>query len=561
MQGEPNLQNQNQNYVSYQSYTPRPMREFSSVESGFAWLALIAGYAFCRVFPVMLNPFGGLIFVIALFAVTTAVLKKRGAKFGVMSVAAMLSAVIVSFSLFFSSNGFIHFLSYGYAAVAYCYFVYASFGNALEKGFSNLIAADFFKALFVMPFVSMGQVFPALGSGKGKKRGKAFLKILLGLALAFIPTAIVVSLLSYDSGFTSLLQSIFKFDFRSIVSHLFSIAFGIPVGMYIYGGFISSVDKKCSEALTADSWRNAVQKARIVPSVTALAAALPLLVLYVIFFISQWKYYVSGFVGVLPDEVSYAEYAREGFFQLCAVSVINLLVISAFGLFMRRRQDGKSVLLKVLSLVFSVFTLVLISTAMAKMALYINRYGLTPKRVYSSWFMVVLAVVFLLVCAKQIAPKFKLIPTAFFVSVAMFAFLAISGVDGLIAKYNVDRYLGGSLETVDVAAMEQLGDSAVPQLVRLAKELDRKNDTSIAHEVEYIADMYDENADSEFSYYIYEGTAEFEWQLYEQVADALARYVSNAKERSVFSLTLPHIRAKAALSSAGIALETVNAGK
>jgi len=174
---------------------------------------------------------------------------------------------------------------------------------------------------------------------------------------------------------------------------------------------------------------------------------------------------------------------------------------------------------------------------------------------------VVLAVVFLLVCAKQIAPKFKLIPTAFFVSVAMFAFLAISGVDGLIAKYNVDRYLGGSLETVDVAAMEQLGDSAVPQLVRLAKELDRKNDTSIAHEVEYIADMYDENADSEFSYYIYEGTAEFEWQLYEQVADALARYVSNAKERSVFSLTLPHIRAKAALSSAGIALETVNAGK
>ncbi|MBE6789542.1 MAG: DUF4173 domain-containing protein [Ruminococcaceae bacterium] len=523
-------------------------REYSGIESAFALVCLLAGYAFCRVFPVSQNAFGGLLFVIALFGVTAVVLVKKGARSGLMPTLAFVSSVAVSFGLFVSSNSFIHWLSYIYSVASYCYFVYASFGNALEKGFSNLIAADFFKALFVLPFASFAEIFSALASGKGKERGRLVLKIVIGAAIALVPTVIICLLLSYDKGFTELLSKIFKFDFWDVVSHIFSIGFGIPVAMYLYGAFISSADNKQMETITAENCRSVCKKVRVMPSVTAVVAVLPIIFLYVVFFISQWKYYVSGFVGVLPDSVSYAEYAREGFFQLCSVSVINLVIISAISLFMRRSENGRSVILKVLSIVFSVFTLVLISTAMAKMVLYINRYGLTPKRVYSSWFMVVIALVFLFIIIKQFAPKLKLVALSLAASVVMFSVLALSGTDSLIARYNADRYLNKTLESVDVSAMESLGDSAIPSLVRIATELNKEKDVSVSKQVENSErKLYTFMIDD----YIYEGYYDVTDQ-HREVFDALARYVHQKDDDNVFSLTLPQILADRALKGADI---------
>lgn len=518
-------------------------REYTGAESVFAWLAMLAGYAFFRTIPITQNSFGALLYVVAMFALTTAFVIKRGAKLGVMPVCAMVMAIAVSLSLFFSSNSFVHFFAWCFAIASYCYFVYSCFGNAFEKGFSDFVAIDYFKALFVMPFASIGEVFLAIASKNNKNHGKVVLKVLLGIALAIVPTAIVIALLSYDSGFTKILNSIFKFSPWEVISHVFSALFGILVGMFIFGAYASSYDKKCSDTVTLESCRSAVQKARVISSVTMLVATLPLLAIYVIFFVSQWKYYVSGFVGVLPDSTSYAQYAREGFFQLCTVSVINLAVIFAIYLFMRRK--GKSVVMKILSLVFSVATLALISTAMAKMVLYINKYGLTPKRVYSSWFMLVLAVLFLLISVKQFAPKFKLVITASLVTVVMFAALALSGIDSIIANYNVNAYLSGRLETVDVYALEDLGDSAVPSLVKLAKHYDKENGTSVAEEIKN-PNSYDND------YYIYEDFEDGERKTYNKIVSTLSRYKESNKNNSIFSLSLPRINAKAALKSAKI---------
>ena len=315
--------------------------------------------------------------------------------------------------------------------------------------------------------------------------------------------------------------------------------------MFIFSAYVSACDKKCSDVLTIDECRRAAKKVRVISAVTAATATLPLLAVYVIFFISQWKYYVSGFVGVLPDSTSYAQYAREGFFQLCTVAVINLLVIFSIYLFMRR--NGKGIVMRILSLAFSAATLALISTAIAKMVLYINRYGLTPKRVYSSWFMLVLAVVFLLVCVKQFAPKFKIVATTFFVTVAMFALLGLSGADSIIANYNVNAYLSGKLDSVDVYALEDLGDSAVPSLVRLAKHYDKENGTSIAEQIK-LSNSYDDD----YNYYIYEDEELQKMETYDQVVKVLKEYASDNKDNSLFSLSLPRIKARAALRSAQI---------
>ena len=69
----------------------------------------------------------------------------------------------------------------------------------------------------------------------------------------------------------------------------------------------------------------------------------------------------------------------------------------------------------------------------------------------------------------------------------MFFALSISGSNTLIAKYNVDRYLDGSLDRMIVNDLEKLGDAAVPEYVRLEKELlNRKNAATDFEQNEYM---------------------------------------------------------------------------
>ena len=500
----------------------KPSRGYSAAECVFAWLSLFAGYLFCKAFPVRNNPLGGFLLILFLFISSTVIMKIKGVKLRSLPVIAAISAVVVSCALILSANRTVCFFAYAYAVVIYCYYVYAVSGNSVKKGFTDLIAVDFVKALLVMPFKSLGSVFKAMFSGKAQKGGKFILKIITGIAVAIIPTVVVTLLLSYDEGFRDLMSKILDFNGADIFSHVKSIIFGVPVAMYLFGAYVSATDKKGSGYMTEEGCAKAGEKMKAVPAVTVLVAVMPLIFLYVVFFISQWSYYVSGFTGVLPESFSYAEYAREGFFQLCAVSVINLAVIVAVITFMKRRGKASGALLKTIVLTFSVFTLVLIATAIAKLVMYIECYGLTPKRVHAAWFMAVLAVIFILTAVKQFVKKLNAVALSIAVLVIMFAAIALPDTDGFIARYNVDRYMDGTLETVDIDAMEDLGLSAVPQMARLAKHLEGNTDETL----------------------LYVDSMEF-------LRKISARYFEGDDLR-LFIYTVPYIKAKSALETVGI---------
>ena len=510
-------------------------RTYAVKETVFAWLSLLAGYAFFQSAPIDEHPFGGLLFVVLLYGVTVLFLHRCGIRLRGMALVATVSAVTVSLSLVLCANPMIHQAVYTYALVVYLYVLYAATGNSLKSGFSNLIAADFFRALFLLPFSSFGEIFRALFANGGKKGGKALLRVLLGVAIAFIPTVLVCVLLSYDNEFVQLLDRLLDWD-ADVFTHIGNAILGIPVGMYLFGAYVSGVDRRCADTITCADCVNGWQKVKVLPTLTALAALMPLLVVYGLFFVSQWDYYVACFAGRLPDETIYSDYARDGFFQLCTVSVINFVMLTAVSVFTARKGDRLGVIQRVLTVALSVETLILISTAMAKMAMYIRFYGLTPKRVYASWFMVVLAVIFLIVVLHQCWRNIKLIPLGISTCVVLFAVLVFSNADALIARYNVNRYLEGSLKTVDVSAMEELGDSAIPEMVRLIKVLDEREQREITEfDFEAYVDI-DVNSDV---FGLYEQTASY---LYTQAMDL---------EHDLFSLTVPRIRAVRALEEMG----------
>ncbi len=494
--------------------------QFSGGEIRFAWACLFLGYLFFRTVPIASNPLGGLIFIMSLYILSAGILAVKKRCPAKMSVIAACVSLVMGIVPVVTESRLLVNIAYGFALLSYCYAVSAAFGNTLEKGCSNCLPLDCFQAVFVIPFFSIFKLFSALYHKKFRSCWRLMGKVAAGILLALIPAAMVTLLLSYDAGFSKIMRNIWSVPEEEVQSHLASLLLGMPLAMYLFGLYLSSSQNKVWSKLTARSAQQGLQKVRRLSRLTAAVAVVPVLAVYVIFFLSQFQYYISGFTGVLPEGFSYARYAREGFFQLCAVSVINLVILLAVTLFTRRKVEKADWTVRLICTVLCLFTLILIATAAAKLWLYIGSYGLTHKRIYAMWLMVLIGIIYLVITVGQFAPKLKTVFVSVCVCVLMFGALSLCNVSRITADYNVDRYLDGSLQSVDVSLLEELGDSAVPAMVRLAEATQEDTDRQ---------------------------------ELYTELDDTLQRKIRRLerKDRSVFAFAVYDWQAEKALKEYG----------
>lgn len=310
---------------------------------------------------------------------------------------------------------------------------------------------------------------------RAKKGWRVFGFVMLGLAGALLPTLIVGLLLSYDTSFQTLMKNIFDFsiDVEGLFERIWDILVAVPL-CALFFSLAWSTKRKKKETILAISLDHGI------PRVALYAAVTPMLILYALFFFSQKDYYLSAFTKTLPDGLTFAEYAREGFFQLCIVACINAAVLIAFSLLVRKKEGSREILCRIYQSVIAFFTLILIATALSKMALYIDSYGLTHKRVYASWLMALLFVIFVLVLLKQWLVRLPFMKASIVAAVLFFALIALPNTDAVIASYNVDRYLDGTLSGVDIDELEELGISSVEARIRLEKEWRSREKLGIA---------------------------------------------------------------------------------
>jgi hypothetical protein len=538
----------------------------------FALLTLFAGYLFVRLVPVSDSPFGGLLFTLFLFLFGAVWLRLSGGRQSVLSVAVAASACIMSAGFFLTGNGTVHTCIMLWAVSAWTYWIYLSTGNSIAP-LGGLTAADFVKAAFVMPWASPAAfgraVFGRRGDRSGlRKAGMAVLWISLGLAVALLPTLIIIKVLRYDPGFSDLVMKLGSLRLDLLLDHAWSLVLAVPVAFYVFGGMISCGGRKLSGAFTGDQVRGAAGRIRVFPKLMCVFSVAPLICVYLLFFVSQRYYYLSAFTGSLPEGLmSYSEYARSGFFELCGVSAFNAFVMLLVTLFMKRDGDRPSPAQRAVSGMLCCCTLVLIATALAKMFLYIDRFGLTQKRVYTTWFMVLLAFGFIAALVRQIAPRFNAAGCFICVFAVMLAGLALSGVDGRIADYNADRYISGELADFDAAAMEELGDDAVPAVIRVARHLEEQGfsagDCDLASAASGgdgpAARMLKEHGNAEKTAAVNRAAEraasggsltkadEAACRVYGACLEAVGRYASRDAEgglEGLFSLTLPRVRAR-----------------
>lgn len=320
--------------------------------------------------------------------------------------------------------------------------------------------------------------------GKVKQSDKKkILFIVLGVLIS-IPVLLVIIplLIDSDAAFSSLISSLYS-PFSKGIAEFFR---------KIFDGFFSSSDKLLGyiPALFISPYILSVMfcfrhdinknenkdtsvkyiKLRKAPNSFLGTFLIIICAVYAVYLLSQTAYFFSAFSGRLPSgaEITVTQYARQGFFEMMKIAVINFILIALTVLFSKRENGKISALIKALDIFLCVFTIILSSTSISKIILYISRFGLTQKRVYVFVFDIILIIAFLSVILRFFFEKFpymKVIISAVCVSLTLLGFV---GTDKFIADKNADAYLSGKLEKIDIDMLQSLEPSSVEALVRIA---------------------------------------------------------------------------------------------
>jgi hypothetical protein len=206
--------------------------------------------------------------------------------------------------------------------------------------------------------------------------------------------------------------------------------------------------------LSADGLLDRLRKPRVgTTEIGVVLAALDLL--FLAFVLVQARYLFGG--GALVEaraHLTYAQYARHGFFELVVVSVLVLPVLLAANVLVRSR------VVRLLSALLVVLELVVAVSALQRLRVYEHEYGLTELRIYAIGVVAWLIVVFAWSCATVLRGELRRFAIGAVISgFAATAALNVISPDALIARTNLTR------PHVDVAYLARLSDDAVPTLV------------------------------------------------------------------------------------------------
>ena len=448
-----------------------------------AVLILIAAYTFVYalygVFEHCGYPPVFLIGTAALFMLTLVFCLLSGGNLGPHAIAALLFGLIAGLYPFL--NGGISLFGYVYLHVlvlSYTYFVLSLFENHSRTFAGGILLLDIVKATFVYPFASFTALFTSLfqRSRGSKKLGRSILFVFLGIVVALVLGGIAVALLSYDPKFKELVT--IDWDWDDLPEILVRLILTVPIAALLFGAFVSSRERKVPNLNTPDNAEKIGTRMQRIPVVVLVIPAFALLVIYGLFFFTQWDAYMGAFSGHLPASFTAAEYARSGFFELCTVAAINAILGIVMTLFMKQTARISAILRKTVNTLMAIATLILIATALSKMLLYIRRFDLTVARLLASTILILIAIGYVASLLSQWIRQIKVIPVMVICVSVLLLIVPFVNVRGHIAKYNVDQYLARAEQNVpdnkidiwylcDEVAVDSLGSAGVPDAVRL----------------------------------------------------------------------------------------------
>lgn len=206
-------------------------------------------------------------------------------------------------------------------------------------------------------------------------------------------------------------------------------------------------------------------------TILAITMLIPIAILYLVFCCVQISclFLRKGDLGAY----TYAEYARQGYFQLLAVCIINLIMVLVCHGYVKQNRMLKGILT-----VISACTYIMIVSAAYRMLLYIKHYYLTFLRIFVLWSLVVLFILLTGVIVSIYKESFPLFRYSMVVVTVCYLFLSFGHPDYWIARCNTANtektenafFYGRGYEDYDYLA--GLSADAAPVLLSMEQEQD-----------------------------------------------------------------------------------------
>lgn len=285
---------------------------------------------------------------------------------------------------------------------------------------------------------------------------------LLGTLIA-IPLLVIFAGLfaSADPVFNNFLSNVLSFDVESAAQHTFLFVFWGALGAgYLRWAFLG---RPVGLQLATP---------RALPSIVPIATALGLLnVLFLTFVVVQIRYFFGG--ADLIEQTSgltYATYARQGFFQLVVASGLVLPVLLGADHLVTGGTAAQVRVFRQLAGLLLVLLAVIMASALQRMRLYVGTYGLSEDRLYATAFMILLIGIFAWFCwtvLRGVRHRFAF--GALMQGLAVLAGLHVLNPDAFIVRTNLNRPVDE--RPFDARYAATLGADAVPALLEALPRL------------------------------------------------------------------------------------------
>lgn len=338
------------------------------------------------------------------------------------------------------------------------------FGDARRPWHDPLMLAERAGHVLAGLFGSLGAPGKALESLGGARDHRRTRYVLWTLVFTLPLLAVVMALLSSaDAVFNLLAGRAVNFLVDHFGSLLGRLVLGAVAAPFLFS--LCYTLRRGRDVLGKPAAGEKKAPWRADPAIPVTAVAV--LDLVYLLFVGVQFYALFGGRGYLEQTgLTYAEYARSGFFQLVWVSCINLCVVVAAVHFCRR-EGGLWQVLRLLSSGMVALSGVMLVSAAWRMSLYVGMYGLSFKRALTYWGMAMLAVFFVGAALKIWKKEFGFFRVLFAAGLAGWLVLNFANVDAIVARYNVHAYQTGALVRVDVDYLAHLSYAVAPALETL----------------------------------------------------------------------------------------------
>lgn len=322
------------------------------------------------------------------------------------------------------------------------------------------------------------------------------LAVARGLAIA-LPLLFIFGglFVAADAVFEGIINRTFNVNFESLFSHLFLMIFFA----WITGGFLRGI-LFGKELKFGANGQPVFLSLNIAETTTTAAAAPPenestdtppaprllslgivetsivlglLNLLFLAFVTVQIRYFFGGAALVQASTgLTFAEYARRGFFELVTVATLVLPLLLIAHWLLRKENPVHERIFRVLAGAQVALLFVIMASAVGRMRLYQSEYGMTELRLYTTVFMGWLAIVFIWFALSVLrGQRERFACGALVAGFLVLATLHVINPDALIVRLNVAHAQTGRAFDADYAA--SLSADAVPALLATLPALSR----------------------------------------------------------------------------------------